>query len=254
MDRCEKMEKLLAAYADGELNGRKKALVEQHVAHCPHCKALLDEYLALNEALASCAVKVPEGFAERVMESVQHTKQAASVARGVRLGRIAPFLGVGVAAVLCIGVLGSGLVQRMGQIFDNQENIEQEQQTAAGAPDPAPEDNIVGGVDSAEMPTEDEAATMDEVATDIERETCEESCAEPDTEAATDMESPTQPETAQDGMESEPDCEDVTPPTEDATAVPGENETDAESESESESESETETESETAEGAGDRDA
>ena len=255
MDRCEKIEKLLAAYADGELNRRQKALVEQHVAHCPHCKALLDEYLALNDVLASCAVKAPEGFAERIMESVQHTKQAAPAARGVRLGRIAPFVGVGVAAVLCIGVLSSGLVQRMGEIFENQGNVEQEHQTAAGAPNPAPEDDIVGGAESAEMPTDDDAATMDEAATDMERDTYEESCAAPDTDAATDIESPTYPETAQDGMESEP-AEDVTPSTEAETAVPGENETEEESESESESETETETEteSETEEGEENRDA
>ena len=205
----------------------------------------------MNDAIESCAVKAPEGFAERVMESVQHTKQAAPAARGVRLGRIAPFVGVGVAAVLCIGVLSSGLVQRMGEIFENQGNVEQEHQTAAGAPDPAPEDDIVGGAESAEMPTDDDAATMDEAATDMERDTYEESCAEPDTEAATDMESPTYPETAQDGMESEP-VEDVTPSTEAETAVPGENET--EEESESESESETETDSETEEGEENRDA
>ncbi|MBQ7378753.1 MAG: zf-HC2 domain-containing protein, partial [Clostridia bacterium] len=235
MDRCEKIEKLLAAYADGELNESQKALVEQHVAHCPHCAALLDEYLALNDALASCTVKAPEGFAERVMEAVQHTKQAAPTARGVRLGRIAPFVGVGVAAVLCIGILGSGLVQRMGQIFDNQGNVEQEQQTAAGVPDPAPEDGIVGGVESAEMPTDGQAESM-EAATNSERETYEDSYIKPETEAATNMESSTYPETAQDGIESEPTYEDDTPPTEDATAAPGETETEEESESESETE------------------
>lgn len=126
MQDCKKIEQLLAAYADGELNEKQKALVEQHVATCPHCKALLGEYLALNEALASCTVQAPEGFADRVMDAVEKQKTAApkSVGRGVRLGRIAPFMGVAAAAVICISVAGTALVKYVIENLDGSDLVQ----------------------------------------------------------------------------------------------------------------------------------
>lgn len=126
MQDCKKIEQLLAAYADGELSEEQKALVEQHVATCPHCKALLGEYLALNEALASCTVQAPEGFADRVMDAVEKQKTAApkSVGRGVRLGRIAPFMGVAAAAVICISVAGTALVKYVIENLDGSDLVQ----------------------------------------------------------------------------------------------------------------------------------
>ena len=126
MQDCKKIEQLLAAYADGELNEKQKALIEQHVATCPHCKALLGEYLALNEALASCTVQAPEGFADRVMDAVEKQKTAVpkSVGRGVRLGRIAPFMGVAAAAVICISVAGTALVKYVIENLDGSDLVQ----------------------------------------------------------------------------------------------------------------------------------
>ncbi len=113
MKDCKQIQEMLEAYADGELNSEQAALVAQHVANCPHCKALLDEYLALNAAIADCAMHAPEGFAERVMAAVDREK-AVNVkpqGRGVRLGKIAPFVGIGVAAMLCLSIASSSLVK-----------------------------------------------------------------------------------------------------------------------------------------------
>ena len=126
MQDCSKIEQLLAAYADGELSEEQKALVEQHVATCPHCKALLGEYLALNQAIEACAVQAPEGFADRVMDAVEKQKTAApkSVGRGVRLGRIAPFMGVAAAAVICISVAGTALVKYVIENLDGSDLVQ----------------------------------------------------------------------------------------------------------------------------------
>lgn len=126
MQDCKKMEQLLAAYADGELSEKQKELVEQHVATCPHCKALFSEYLALNDALARCAVPAPEGFADRVMDAVETQKATApgSVGRGVRLGRIAPFMGVAAAAVICVSVAGTALVKYVIENLDGSDLVQ----------------------------------------------------------------------------------------------------------------------------------
>lgn len=113
MDNCEKIREMLEAYADGELTEQQKAHVEQHVAHCPHCAALLDEYLALNAAIADCAVQAPEGFAERVSQAIRNQPQAPvrTKKNGVRLGKIAPWIGIGAAALLCVSIASSSLVR-----------------------------------------------------------------------------------------------------------------------------------------------
>lgn len=113
MDNCEKIREMLEAYADGELTEQQKAHVEQHVAHCPHCAALLDEYLALNAAIADCAVQAPEGFAERVSQAIGTEPQAPvrTKKNGVRLGKIAPWIGIGAAALLCVSIASSSLVR-----------------------------------------------------------------------------------------------------------------------------------------------
>lgn len=183
MDQCKSIETLLEAYADGELNQTQKRKVEEHVAHCPHCAALLDEYLTLNAAIANCAVKAPEGFAESVMTAIvqEQGKAEKSRGKGVRLGKIAPYLGVGMAAMLCISVLSTALVRYVTRHFDNPDfTVEQETQANGGAldapsfePSPVPgeteqaptlPDSTVNGgesdenfeVESAEMPTIEE--------------------------------------------------------------------------------------------------
>lgn len=113
MSKCKRIEPLLSAYADGELRKTDAARVQKHVQGCPECAALLQEYLALNEAIAACDVQAPEGFADRVMHAVAKEQSTAPMpaARGVRLGRIAPFVGVAAAALLCISVISTALVQ-----------------------------------------------------------------------------------------------------------------------------------------------
>ena len=125
MHDCRDFEQLLAANADGELNKAEAERVEQHVANCPHCAALLNDYLALNRALASCAVKAPEGFEDRVMDAVAKQKAAAPkvAGRGVRLGRIASFVGVAAAAVICIGVVSTSLVRFVIKNLDEFEAV-----------------------------------------------------------------------------------------------------------------------------------
>ncbi len=198
MDNCKQIEKLLSAYADGELNEQQKALVAQHVAHCPHCAALLDEYLALNAAIADCAVQAPEGFTERVMQAVEREQKAPvkPQGRGVRLGRIAPFVGIGVAAVLCISIVSSSLVRYVTKnLVDNDYVSEQVTEALGGQ---APSDPWYDESLEAVAPQESmEAATVP--ATDDECESLA------DTNEETVLESPTCEQTEMEGIYPEQD-------------------------------------------------
>ena len=198
MDNCKQIEKLLSAYADGELNEQQKALVAQHVAHCPHCAALLDEYLTLHAAIADCAVQAPEGFTERVMQAVKREQAAPAKpqGRGVRLGRIAPFVGVGVAAVLCISVVSTSLVKYVIKNLSDNDYVSDQVTDATGGQ--APSDPWYDESSEAPVPEESmEDATLP--ATDVE-------CGSlADTNEETVPESPTYEQTEMEGVYPEQD-------------------------------------------------
>ena len=123
--RCENIEKLIAAYADGELEGVQKDFVKAHIENCPHCAELYREYLALNEALGACAERAPDDLCDKVMAAIREEKAApATKSRGIMLGRAATWMGVGVAAMLCISVATTALVRHM--INNAGQNVESE--------------------------------------------------------------------------------------------------------------------------------
>jgi anti-sigma factor RsiW len=63
MTRCYRFEKLLTAYADGELSERRVRAVERHVSGCDHCARELDSIRASDRILRGAGV--PGGAPER---------------------------------------------------------------------------------------------------------------------------------------------------------------------------------------------
>jgi anti-sigma factor RsiW len=50
---CERVEDLLVAYADGELESAERARVEEHLRGCPRCRALLETLRDADSVLAA---------------------------------------------------------------------------------------------------------------------------------------------------------------------------------------------------------
>lgn len=155
--RCEIIEKLIVAYADGELEGVQKDLVKAHIENCPHCAELYREYLALNDALCACAERAPDDLCDKVMAVIREEKAApAAKSRGILLGRAAAWMGACVAAMLCISVATTALVRHMaGNAGDD---IEIESSTTDCAPEA--EGPTAGGL---WMPEETDASPDDNV-------------------------------------------------------------------------------------------
>ncbi|MBR5881702.1 MAG: zf-HC2 domain-containing protein [Clostridia bacterium] len=177
--RCENIEKLIAAYADGELEGVQKDFVKAHIENCPHCAELYREYLALNEALGACAERAPDDLCDKVMAAIREEKAApATKSRGIMLGRAATWMGVGVAAMLCISVATTALVRHMvnnaGQNVESELPGDQAPGTQASTedgnwmpectePDGAPDDNVVPEQTTEEGTYESTRVETDEV-------------------------------------------------------------------------------------------
>lgn len=77
----------LFAYRDGELGPEKRAIVEAHVVGCSVCRALIDQVSALEAELRQSPDSVPEGYFDRLSESVRGRMAAPSSEAGA--GRVA---------------------------------------------------------------------------------------------------------------------------------------------------------------------
>ena len=61
----------LFAYRDGELGPEKRGVIEAHVTSCSVCRALIDQVSALEAELRQSPDSAPEGYLDRLGESVR---------------------------------------------------------------------------------------------------------------------------------------------------------------------------------------
>lgn len=100
MPECQNVQRLLDAFIDNELSSSEAAVVQQHLEDCSQCASLLEDLLALKEALRELPQeKAPPQLRARVLESLE--KESRGRVR-TRLGlRLWP-LGVGAAAAALV--------------------------------------------------------------------------------------------------------------------------------------------------------
>lgn len=77
MKPCEEYEVWISAFLDGELDGKDRAELMEHMAACRSCQRYFDDLVAIHDALDQEEAPVPEGFAEQVMARVRETEQEA---------------------------------------------------------------------------------------------------------------------------------------------------------------------------------
>lgn len=68
---CEEAMPLLSAYLDGETTPEERAAIAAHLADCASCRAILEEYRKIDEAIASLEATPPASLRERVMREIQ---------------------------------------------------------------------------------------------------------------------------------------------------------------------------------------
>lgn len=71
MRSCDEIVELISASLDGELSADEQIALDEHIACCPACSALLDDLRALHTAAADWEeVPAPAGFADNVMRVI----------------------------------------------------------------------------------------------------------------------------------------------------------------------------------------
>ena len=109
---CRNVVSRLNAYLDGELSGRDRERVEQHLGECGRCREALARLRAVAHALARLPEPpVPQGFAERVVARARLRARLQPVV--VELWRSFPLARrIAAAAALVLGIGLGALMAR----------------------------------------------------------------------------------------------------------------------------------------------
>lgn len=110
MNECEKIQQLISCLIDDELTESEKLEVEKHIAACPQCAAMYEDFAALSGAMADTMAEVPAALHDSIMEGV---KLAAIPVKKKKRPIIAlrPYM---TAAACLVVVVGAVLAFRSG--------------------------------------------------------------------------------------------------------------------------------------------
>lgn len=108
MTDCDRALALISAKVDGELAGGEAAWLEEHLARCPECRALLADFEAMHQLLPELAAEPPAELKEHIMEAV-HASKTTPFHRTQRQWRWRSWASL--AAVLALVIVGSGAVR-----------------------------------------------------------------------------------------------------------------------------------------------
>lgn len=105
---CEEITLLLSARLDGELTEKENTALEEHLAHCPECRAVAEDLEALHLSFEDLKpVSAPEHFARGVMEKIEKTTLVPLYRRPI----FKAVVGAAACLVLCVGLFRGGLPQ-----------------------------------------------------------------------------------------------------------------------------------------------
>lgn len=114
MKPCEYYIELLSAGLDGMLSEAQELELAEHLASCPACRELGPQLVAAHAAFTQMEeLEAPEGFAQGVMARVRAQEEARpKVVSFFRRPAVKTLGALAACAVLCVGLLRSGGVER----------------------------------------------------------------------------------------------------------------------------------------------
>ncbi len=150
MCKNEKMLLLLSGHVDGCNTPEEEARLQTHLAECPDCRRVLEEYEALDAGIAGLSRGMPENFTANVMRAVEAEPRKAAPAKPRKFTFGFATAAAAVAAIVLLAI-GSGKLPQLGststKLFDFSRKsavamepaAAEEEAPAAAEPMPAPE-------------------------------------------------------------------------------------------------------------------
>ena len=121
--RHKKIQNLLGAYIDGELQGKLKEVVEEHLKVCPECSKEVKFLKALNKSIKEEKMVFPadsywDNFSRRVMEKAHEGKTPGFFS--VKIPRIKWELASGLVLILLTFIVSKRMVMETGWEMDRE--------------------------------------------------------------------------------------------------------------------------------------
>lgn len=96
---CSHMEELISAALDGELSPRRRKELDDHLEHCPRCRALFEELSGQSQLLRDLDCRVPEDLSQQILSALPQQRKKAPILSIRRWGTAAACL----VLVCCAG-------------------------------------------------------------------------------------------------------------------------------------------------------
>lgn len=111
-EECSDILPELSAYIDGELSEEDARRIESHLEKCEKCRELVTELSSLSEDIAASFVPYPADLHLQIMDSLSEEmaksrKKSRILSFGKAMKKHGMWIGAGVAAVICIALVGS---------------------------------------------------------------------------------------------------------------------------------------------------
>ncbi len=119
---CQKYQELISCLIDGELSDAEKARLENHIASCPECRAMYEDFAALSCMMDGGMEEVPDSLHDKIMSGVKAAKRA----KKPLIIRLRPYMAAAACLVVAVGAV---FAMRNGAGYDMSANS-----TSAAAP------------------------------------------------------------------------------------------------------------------------
>ena len=101
MISCEKNQEMISAMLDGELSESEKHTVEMHIANCPECAAMYEDFAALSEAISEENAEIPAGLHSKIMKRVRTSPKP----KKPLIIQLRPYMSAAACLVVAVGAV-----------------------------------------------------------------------------------------------------------------------------------------------------
>ena len=101
MTNCEKIQEMISAMLDGEVLESDRVAIEAHIASCPDCAAMYEDFSSLSEAISEDCAEIPAGLHSKIMKGIR----TSSKPRKPLIIQLRPYMSAAACLIVAVGAV-----------------------------------------------------------------------------------------------------------------------------------------------------